>query len=625
MTEHMHEPWWIAEYVCWLESQVAIAFHCDEQSIADSKTIIESLQLNSLDLFLQQRGFKLKSCDQRDVPHLGYQPGINDPELNQDNSDDVNDPCGKYLFPSPSGQGTFVIGFFHIEPGESTGSMQDMSYIKAVPGSASTHSGGKSVTRQVVNLINYSLDKLRKDGKIPVVAAMPNWLVAATGCMGAQGYATPPIPVPVEEFGAPWKITLPELSAPMQSQTGKDVTVFVLDTMPPDQQIKQASKDAGNNNPLLQEIVVQMNAEALILNYQSLPQILADDSATVPITGVDLYGNDYGFAMPDHGLFVTGILHDLVPGAKLEWVRVLNSFGVGDIHTLVYTFDQIQKRMTTGDMKNRPVVINLASEFGPSPATLPRMWFADDGLFNPADIAAVTANLELMHTPFHMVIQSLVGLGAVIVAAAGNQTPDDQQQGPFYPAAFPEVISVGAVDKLGKVASYSTYPTSPPYHNGIATFGGGLPMALPPVGNNEEIPAKTYGPPDPRTMTTALNTSGLRGLYSSASYPKLSTNDPDDDYPAPNKGGWAYWEGTSFAAPIISAVAARVLESMGETSELPPRLWSTQVMWALTTAEGQQKVLTDNTPLALQADFTLDAGVPVSLLKAYQGEKKKAM
>ena len=50
-----------------------------------------------------------------------------------------------------------------------------------------------------------------------------------------------------------------------------------------------------------------------------------------------------------------------------------------------------------------------------------------------------------------------------------------------YPAAFPEVIAVGAVDKYGNAASYANYPVIPPYSNGIATYGGGLPTPEPPT------------------------------------------------------------------------------------------------------------------------------------------------
>jgi hypothetical protein len=52
----------------------------------------------------------------------------------------------------------------------------------------------------------------------------------------------------------------------------------------------------------------------------------------------------------------------------------------------------------------------------------------------------------------------------------------------------------------------------------------------------------------------------MRGIYSSVEFPPLSLDAPAQYYAAPNDTAWAYWVGTSFATPIISAVAARVLE-----------------------------------------------------------------
>jgi type VII secretion-associated serine protease mycosin len=44
--------------------------------------------------------------------------------------------------------------------------------------------------------------------------------------------------------------------------------------------------------------------------------------------------------------------------------------------------------------------------------------------------------------------------GAVVVAAAGNDTPGSGH-GPYFPAAYPGVLSVGAVDQTGTVTSYT--------------------------------------------------------------------------------------------------------------------------------------------------------------------------
>src|SRR5438270_7632704 len=62
------------------------------------------------------------------------------------------------------------------------------------------------------------------------------------------------------------------------------------------------------------------------------------------------------------------------------------------------------------------------------------------------------------------------------------------------------------------------------------------------------------------------------GVYSSPYYPALSEHDhypaisldPAPEYPeyqVSPRSTWAYWSGTSVAAPIVSALAARVLQS----------------------------------------------------------------
>jgi hypothetical protein len=60
------------------------------------------------------------------------------------------------------------------------------------------------------------------------------------------------------------------------------------------------------------------------------------------------------------------------------------------------------------------------------------------------------------------------------------------------------------------------------------------------------------------------------GIYCSSTFPSLSIDDCNPTYPAPNQNGWAYWVGTSFATPIISALLARVIELNGGV--LPPHV-----------------------------------------------------
>ena len=177
--------------------------------------------------------------------------------------------------------------------------------------------------------------------------------------------------------------------------------------------------------------------------------------------------------------------------------------------------------------------------------------------------------------------------------------------GPRYPAAFPETIAVGAVDCNGVATTYSDYPAMYPQHNGIATLGGDLPIPKPPL-------------PDPHVVTQATVNNPICGLYSAVAFPPLSAEDIENDRPDPpvaNENGWAYWSGTSFATPIISGVAARVLESINASNMhvAQPQL-SARVQWAITCPDGQREMLTGGAALPTDSAF----GPNVGVLKATQ-------
>jgi hypothetical protein len=415
----------------------------------------------------------------------------------------------------------------------------------------------------------------------------------------------------------------------MQHQTGKGVTVFVLDAMPKSDEINNAAASASNNNLLLQKIVDQITGAQtppIKLTYKQLSQLLDGSTPEQPKSGDDLYGRSFTYPSSDHGLFITGIVRDLAPGATIECIRMLNDFGVGDNASLLDALSDIQKRMgENGDLHNQPVVINLSLEAIPSQEELARLWFNADYSGQAEEFVHMVEDIEQLQLGLHLVIQSLTELGAVVVASAGNDsniplwnswTADPApRKGPSYPAGFTEVISVGAVDKLGRATPYSNYPQLPPHHNGIATYGGGVPTAVPIVGPNGTVPPNDFGPPDPHTMTTATNVDGVIGVYTAPQYHALSADDQPQSYDAvkrPNSYDWAFWSGTSFAAPIISAVAARVLQL--KSPAWPPNQWAAAVQKTITTPAGESALLTGGSPLPLQTDF----GFGVRMLTAKQ-------
>jgi len=172
----------------------------------------------------------------------------------------------------------------------------------------------------LVKLINSNLNELQKKD-VPIVAASPVWLMGATDPKPVGCPLTPPMPVPVgvacPSSPGLFPITLPELPRNLQSMTGDGVTVFVLDTQPKAEEINRAVEAAEGNNRLLLDV-----ANTVQFHHNRLPDVLDVPNASQPKTGKDISGRIIGFRMPDHGLFVTGIVRDIAPNAHVECVRV---------------------------------------------------------------------------------------------------------------------------------------------------------------------------------------------------------------------------------------------------------------------------------------------------------------
>ncbi|HET6551505.1 MAG TPA: S8 family serine peptidase [Solirubrobacter sp.] len=205
----------------------------------------------------------------------------------------------------------------------------------------------------------------------------------------------------------------------------------------------------------------------------------------------DVEGDGYADAEAGHGTFIAGLLLQVAPAARVYSVKVLDSHGVGDDLDVA---DAIALLPPDVDIVN----LSLGG-------------YTDHNAPPPA-IATALRLIGKRH-------------GAV-VAAAGNQGVTR----PFWPAAFDQVLAVGAVEEKGGAWTRADY----------SNHGGWVDVAA--RGSNLQ------------STFASDKTKVAQGL----------TIDPSDPWIA--FGGWASWDGTSFATPIAAAMLARTMSRKGLSS-----------------------------------------------------------
>lgn len=440
-----------------------------------------------------------------------------------------------------------------------------------------------------VNFINRqdTLEYLRNQLQVPIISASPTWLTGGTPPVPMGCPLSPPIPVPADArcSSSPglWPITLPELPTDLERMTGDGVHVIILDTLPRQEDITRAIEGAEEHNLLLLDVV-----NNVVRHHNHLPDVIDEPNPFQPKTGKDVKGrNGGGFRMADHGMFIAGIVRDIAPDAHVECIRALSDFCVGDSKAFAKALESVGNRMLQvnpddgnkqGDLYQKQVVINLSLVVPPDDILIAQ------GM-NPDQVRA-----ELFHP-----IKSLADFGVYFAASAGNEgdtryqpaNPSHVRPDALYPAAFAyhgagtsmalgnSMIPVGAVDKHGNPASYSCYPGD----LGIAVYGGSVP--------------KKFKRDKSGCFTEAEDIDALIGIYTSLSYPALLLEDCRPTYPVPNAHGWAYWSGTSFATPIIAALAARILQYRLENPAGPLFFHTISIPQALTNASATRQITWD--------------------------------
>ena len=188
---------------------------------------------------------------------------------------------------------------------------------------------------------------------------------------------------------------------------------------------------------------------------------MIDDDATAQDEGT-------GVAL-GHGTHVAGVVAAVAPAASIMPLRVLDSNGRGNMFTLAYAIE----------------------------------WAADHG----ADVINLSLGAESDSQVLADSIAAAHAQGIIVVAAAGNLADDVRQ----FPAAYPDVMGVTAVDAGNVKADFASYGRD------------WVDMAAPGVG----------------IVSTIIALDGADYVH-----------------------GYASWSGTSMAVPFVAGAAALAREKM---------------------------------------------------------------
>ncbi|GAB4579219.1 MAG: hypothetical protein Fur0022_19570 [Anaerolineales bacterium] len=264
--------------------------------------------------------------------------------------------------------------------------------------------------------------------------------------------------------------------------------------------------------------------------------------------------NDPNKDVDEHGLFVSSIIHRVAPNSQLHLVDVLNREGRGEIYGLIRALFLLAEQAVLGEEpSSQPplegVVVNLSLGTSLSEAYMTSIKFQD--LLQDLRASAYRKNAQnhvlltilddmVGHHYYvgalRLVIRLLYELGAVLVAAAGN----DSAQVPGVhlkqiPATYPEVIAVAASTFTRTKANFSNL-------GDILAPGGGTaaPDVVSPYYNREAEPLEVY---------QKQNVTGI--------VLKLRQD----------QSGYAYWLGTSFSAPFVTGLVALMIEKLKQEKQ----------------------------------------------------------
>jgi hypothetical protein len=350
------------------------------------------------------------------------------------------------------------------------------------------------------------------------VFADPNYLTGPFAGASACGNPTyedggsplagiSPLPATAGQFWGQWAFEHvgagPSLQDALQgaliNPTGAGVRVGVFDTSPFTPVSAMAIEDSEGGIHFSETIAQVTPNLKLSVSHPKMRDLQATDPAAA--TNVN-----------DHGLFVAGLIHAIAPESDIQLIRVLNEYGCGDLFTLTKALYQFIADMEAERGMLDGTVINLSlGVLKPASGEV----LADD------TIESLRAAVLLAHSR-----------GAVVVAAAGNDSYiEGKPLPPQIPARYPFVIGVAGSNVYREKACFSNW-------GDVSAPSGDSPSEEGPGYCKREVLTECSGDCDEAVISLALSPST-----------------------AGDTTRYAYWRGTSFSAPLVSGLAALVLDA----------------------------------------------------------------
>jgi hypothetical protein len=434
---------------------------------------------------------------------------------------------------------------------------------------------------QAIRELRKGRDFISNPQELRVLSVSPNWLMGNSsqgGTTGGPGGIPKTYKGKDEDVGTRANFNIVDtLKEKGLYGNGENVDVVVFDTLPSGHDLVFAHKEWQNQNHLIKKL--------LGLNGKLQPhEATIEQLQRMALTSF----NRHNYPMSDHGLFIAGIIHSIVPEATIHLYEVLNEFGVGDLLSLAQAFHRAYNEVYRNAPPGRKTVFNCSlvlelplvdehcyADTRKDPIKdKERPDTAEDEEFEQQVLQLVK---EAQQPAFEIqeLCNKLYCVGRQVVAAAGNDwengkarhqrnnrapagatdQPADEPRGDApparYPAGFDSVIGVGAMPRNPRANRQQKYKASTfsnigdkPAGDAIMTLGG------------EEGEAR-----------------GVLGLYLSDKFPRRVKPDEDKNEMTiftrrPNKDDkkteinhWAWWAGTSFAAPIVTGAIAAVLSN----------------------------------------------------------------